>query len=318
MLATLLRPLSLSCVGGALLGACATPRPPPLDDQSRRVAPLPACVDYLPARRSETVGTMRSLHDDQIFKLLFPGFDSDKHLLPANAPTCTGRLVWADPALEGGAPLRPWPFLEQDGDIQYGSGGDRIKVVWLKLLVWADGTVGGPVALVRANERFADLFAIGALRGSGERTKLGTQRLGDDVVVTVEADNCSGRKPEANCESHLAIFLARGGFLKRAIDLSSERVVHVISTDKGSSGALEYRLTSTVDYKSDGVHLTEQIQASDEAGRPLRKAEVERLFSLDDRTGTLSTPEPPLWDRFVPAAAIVVEEKHETKPPRRR
>jgi hypothetical protein len=314
MLAPILRSLSACFVGVALLSACpGPPRPPPLDDQSRRVAPLPACIEYLPARRSETVGTMRSLREDQIFKLLFPSFDLDKHQLPVDATACTGLPVLGDPLLKGGAPLRAFPFPERDGDIQYGSGGDRIKVVWLKLLTWPDGTVGGPMALVRANERFADLFAIGALRGSADQVKLGTQRLGDDVVVTVESDNCSGRKPDANCENHLAILLARGGMLKRAVDLSSERVVHVTSTDKGSAGTLEYRLTSVVDYKPDGVHLTEQIQANDESGRPLRKAEVERVFLLDDRTGTLSALEPPLWDRFVPS----VEEKQEPKPPRR-
>jgi hypothetical protein len=316
MVAKTLSPLSAAFAGGALLVACAHPRPPALDDQSRRVAPLPACVEYLPARRSDTAGTMRSLREDQTFKLIFPGFDLEKHLLPDGSPGCTGQLVLADPAIAGGAPIRPWPFLQQDGDIQFGSGGDRIKVVWLKLLAWPDGTVGGPIALVRANERFADLFAIGALRGAGDKLKLGTQRLGDDVVVTVETDNCSGRKPDASCESHLAILLARGGVLKRAVDLSSERVVHLTPADSASTGTMEYRLTSTVDYKPDGVHLTEQIQASDEAGRPMRKAEVERLFSLDDKSGSLSTLEPPLWDRFVPAGPAV-EVKHDAKAPHR-
>jgi hypothetical protein len=68
-----------------------------------------------------------------------------------------------------------------------------------------------------------------------------------------------------------------------------------------------------VDYKPDGVHLTEQIQANDESGRPLRKAEVERVFLLDDRSGTLAALEPPLWDRFVPST----EEKPDPRPPRR-
>jgi hypothetical protein len=35
----------------------------------------------------------------------------------------------------------------------------------------------------------------------------------------------------------------------------------------------------------------------------MRKAEVDRLYALDDRTGTLATLDPPLWDRFVPANA---------------
>ena len=297
-------------LGVSVMG-CGTPRPPPLDDQTRRTVPIPACIAALPARRSELVGTMRSLRDEQMLQLAFPTFDPEKRLLPQQAPTCTGLELWAAPVLRGGTVARGWPFHVQDGDIAYGSGGDRIKVAWLKLFTWPDGTVGGPIVLVRANERFADLFALGALHGSAERTKLETQRLGDDVVVTAEEDNCSGRKPNADCETHLAILLARGGELRNAIDLASERVVHVAASgDKGANGALEYRLTSTIDYKPDGVHLTEQVQEIDEAGRPIRKAEVARLFSLDPRNNTLATVEPPLWDRFVPAA----EEKHEPKP----
>jgi hypothetical protein len=322
---TFRRRLLPACLLSALVvSACASPRPPPLDDQSRRTVPLPACVEPLPGRRSETVGTMRSLREEQVFKLLFPSFDQAKGLLPSDARACTGKNVLADPVLQGGVSPRGWPFKEQDGDIEFGSGGDRIKVAWLKLLAWPDGSVGGPIALVRANERYADLFALGALHGWNERTKIGTQRLGDDIVVTAEEDDCTGRKPDANCESHVAILLARGGTLKHAVDLASERVVHLPSTEKGATGTLEYRLTTSIDYKPDGIHLGEQIQVNDEAGRPLRRAEVERIYALEDRTGTLSTMDPPLWDRFVPEGSAKVpasssvrdQPRHNPKPAR--
>jgi hypothetical protein len=288
------------------------------------VAPLPACLEFLPARRTETLGTMRSLHEEQIWKLVFPSFDLDKRVLPPNAPTCTGQDILADPTFRGGS-ARGWPFQEHDGDIDFGSGGDRIKVAWLKVFTWPDGSIGGPLALVRANERFADLFAVGALHGWPDRTKLGAQRLGDDILITSEEDDCTGHKPGVSCESHLVILLARGGTLKRAVDIASERVAYYPSTEKEVSGILEYRLTTAIDYKADGVHLTEQIQVSDEAGRPLRKAEVDRPFALDDRTATLSTLEPPLWDRFAPTgpenhppAEKKAPEKKDSKPPRHR
>jgi hypothetical protein len=253
---------------------------------------------------------MRVLREDQIWKLILPTFDAEHHTLPQGASACTGTPVLDDPELRGGAPIRPWPIHQQDGDIEYGSGGDRIKVAWLKVLTWPDGTMGGPIALVRANERYADLFALGALRGPAERIKLGTHRLGDDVVVVAEQDNCTGRKPGSNCDSHVSVMLARNGQLARAADLSSERVTHVTSPEKTSTGTLEYRLTTALDYKADGIHVTEQIQASDEAGRALRKAEVERVFVLNDAEGKLATTEPPLWDRFV---GPVEERPHDAK-----
>jgi hypothetical protein len=256
---------------------------------------------------------MRALREDQIWKLVFPSFDLEKHLLPAGSAACTGAALLDDATLRGGAPIRGWSLPRQDGDIDFGSGGDRIKVVWLKLLTWPDGDIGGPIALVRANERFADLFAVGVLRGPPERIKLGTERLGDDIVVTAEQDNCAGRKAGTNCESRLVIMFARRGELSRAADLSSERVEHVTPKDKGSTGILEYRMTTALDYKPDGIHLTEQITVSDEASRPLRKGEVERIFALDDVAGKLSAVEPSLWDRFV---APPVEEKPEVKPRR--
>jgi hypothetical protein len=253
---------------------------------------------------------MRARREDQIWKLVFPGFDLEKQVLPAGSVACTGTALLEDVTLRGGSPIRGWSLPRQDGDIDYGSGGDRIKVVWLKLLTWPDGDVGGPIALVRANERFADLFAVGVLRGPPERIKLGTERLGDDIVVTAEQDNCAGRKANANCESRLVLMLARRGELARAADLPSERVEHVTPRERTSTGTLEYRLTTALDYKPDGIHLTEQIQESDEAGRQLRKGEVERIFALDDVAGKLSAAEPSLWDRFV----VPVDEKPEAKP----
>jgi hypothetical protein len=235
-----------------------------------------------------------------VWKLLFDEFDIKAHTLKKPAVACTGMPVFNDPTLQGGTPARPWPFHEVEGDIEYGSGGDRIRVAWLKMLTWPDGTIGGPIALVRANEHFADMFAVGALRGPAERIKLGTHRMGDDIVVVAELDNCTGQKPGTPCESHMSVMLAREGELRRAAEISTERSVRAV--DKTSGETMDYKLTSAIDYKPDGLHMTEQIQVLDEAGRGLRKAEVERIFMLNDAEGKLTTSEPSLWDRFVGVA----------------
>jgi hypothetical protein len=292
---------SLLVAAVAVGAACTEPaKRPLLEDQTRRVAPLPACIMYLPSRRAATAGTLRKLKEEQIVKLVFPQFDEDKRTLAKGAPACTTRPILDDPVLSGGAPVRGgWPMVEQEGDVLYGSGGDRIKIVWLRVLAWQDGTVGGPIAIVRPNERFAELFAVGTYRGRAERVQLATRRMGDDLLVTAQEDACAGRKPGEACENRMTVFLPRSGILLRAAEIPIERVAYVGSGERGATGTLEYRLTTSADYKPDGIHLVEQIRVTDDNGRELRKAELERVFALDDVKGTMAPSEAPLWDRVV-------------------
>src|ERR1700722_15541663 len=108
----------------AALTACSAPPPrTPLEDQTRRVAPLPACVMALPARRAVPAGTLRHLKEEEIVPLVFPAFDEDKRLLAKDSIACTGRNVLGDSILAGGSPTRGgWPLAEQEGDALYGSG----------------------------------------------------------------------------------------------------------------------------------------------------------------------------------------------------
>jgi hypothetical protein len=284
-------------------GCAPPPKRPLIEDQTRRVTPLPACVQYLPARRAASVGTARNLREEQLVKLILPLFDEDKRTLPQGALACTGRPVFDDPVLAGGTLVRgAWPFLEQDGDVLYGSGGDHLKIAWVKVLSFPDGTVGGPVAIVRSSERFGEVLAVGVYRGKPDRVQLATQRMGSDLLVTAQEDACVGRKPGDACENRLTILLPRMGRLARAAEIPIERVAYGAEGEKGekgASGTLEYRLTTSADYKPDGIHLVEQIRVNDEGGRELRKAELERLFALDDIKGTMAPSEPPLWDRVV-------------------
>jgi hypothetical protein len=245
---------------------------------------------------------MRRLREEEIAKLIFPTFDEEKRKLPKGAVSCTGRPLLDDPVLAGGAPIRGGEFVLQEGDFTYGSGGDRIKVVWLKMLGWPDGTVGGPLAIVRSNERFAELFAVAAYRGRADRAKLGTERMGTEFLVTAEDDECSGRKPGAGCETRMTLFLPRQGSLGRVVDVPVEKVAYVARAERGASGTLEYTLTSAATYKDDGIHLIEQVRVKDESGAQIRKAEAERLFAFDG-TGQLSSTDAPLWDHVLKTVA---------------
>ena len=299
------------------VGGCAEPtKRPLLEDQTRRVAPIPACVMYLPARRAGTAGTLRKLREEQIVKLVFPDFDEDKRTLPKGALACTGRPVLDDPVLAGGAPIRGgWPLAEQEGDVLYGSGGDRLKIVWLKLLSYSDGTVGGPIAIVRPSERFAEAFAVGAYRGHADKVQLATQRMGDDLLITAQEDACSGRKPGEPCDNRMSVLFPRSGLLARAAEISVERVAYLTQGERGATGTLEYRLSTSADYKGDGIHLVEQVKVNDESGREMRKVELERLFVLDDVKGTMTPSEPALWDRVVVKAEL--RETRDAGAPRR-
>ena len=121
---------------------------------------------------------------------MFPAFDEEKRALPQGAETCNGAAIFDDPIFQEAQLVRrsAWPFLEQEGDITYGSGGDRLKIVWLRTHKFPDGTAAGPLAVIRSGERFADLFAMGALRSPSEKTKLGSARMGGDFLVTAESD----------------------------------------------------------------------------------------------------------------------------------
>jgi hypothetical protein len=291
-------------LGLAHLSCSEPPQRSLIEDQTRRVAPLPACVLYLPARRAEAAGTARKLREEQIVKLILPRFVDDKRALPKDAVACTGLSIFDDPLLAGGAPARGgWPFAEQEGDVLYGSGGDRIKVVWLRVVRFGDGTVGGPIAIVRATERFAEAFAVGTYRGHADRVRLGTQRLGGEIVVTAQEDTCAGRRPHEPCENRLSVLLPRAGVLRRAADIPIERVAYASHGEHGAMGIIEYRLTTSAEYKADGIHVTEQIRVNDDGGRELRKAELERVFTVNDAKGTLECAQPALWDSVVGSVA---------------
>jgi hypothetical protein len=139
--------------------------------------------------------------------------------------------------------------------------------------------------------------------------------MGDDLLITAEENNCTGRKEREACENRMTVFLPRRGTLQRVVEIPIERVAYVGQSERGATGPLEYHLTTTADYKPDGIHLVEQIRVMDENGQDLRKAELERAFAIDDVKGTMVASEPPLWDRVVkdaqPQTPVV-------PPPRRR
>jgi len=276
---------------------------------------LPACVFYLPSRRNESAGTARRLRDEQLFKLVFPGFDENQKVL-SRSPACTGQDIFADKELAGGAPKGGWPIRMQDGQITQGSGGDRIKVVWFRLEEWPDGTAGGPLAILRASEHFAELYAVTPFRGRPDRVRLGTERMGGELLVTAEEDGCTGHAAGTACETALHVFLPRRGELQRVVDVPVERIAYGSNGERGERGAtgkLEYHMTSASRVQPDGIHLAEEVEVKDDGGQVLRKAELERVFHLGE--AGLTANEGSLWERIAkPELAAAEPPKEKEKP----
>ncbi len=284
----------------ALAVGCGTPTQSVSADAPRSSAPLPACLLRLPQRGEAQRGSLRQLSEPVIWKAVFPSYDENQGL-ESNALACTGRAVFSDPQLSGGHPRRPWPITAQTGDILYGSGPKRSKVVWFRTHAWDDGTAGGALALVRAEEDHAEVFGIGTYRGSFEKTRLATERMADDVVITATDDGCQGASPDDACESWVTVYSPWAGNLVEQARIATERRRFVAGGEPGAQGPVRYRLVSTPQYEAEAIQLLEQITAIDSTGRTLRTVELQRAYQRAD--GAWTETQPSLWTRIVPEAA---------------
>lgn len=281
-------------------GACGDPvvfpRP---EDAARQMAPVPACVVRLPLRKGRG-GVLRSLSEQQDWELVFPTYDKTNQSLPNDALPCTGRNIFADQAFTGATRITEYPLAIAEGEILLGSGGDRIKVLWMRTHKFPDGTEAGPLALVRAKEDAAEVYAIGAYRGLSTRPFFGTERIGPEVVITVSDEGCNGLTKPVPCRDQTSVFLPRRGELVNVVSFASDQRDYVNAGEPGAPGRIEYRLTTSARYVATGVTLYEEMNAKDEAGRLLRHAELERVFHLRDLD--LVTYEEPLWPHMFPGA----------------
>jgi hypothetical protein len=288
-------------VGFGALGnaACSSDRPPRIEDEARAMAPVPACILPLAARTHGAGQTMRNLTDDQYWQLVFPDYDAQNHKLATNAVTCTGAHVFDD-ALFAGGTTRGTPIDVQSGDAVFGNGGDRVRIVWLRTHRWPDGSEAGPLALVRAKEDFAEVYAVGAYKRSNGQLTLQAERLGSEVLITATDDGCQGQAKTSPCETTVSLFLPRFGHLVRLTTLATQKRAFAAGGEKGVMGQVAYELTASPQYTQDGIKLFEQVKAIDAEGRLVHKTELERLLILHD--GRLEHSDS-LWTKLYPGAA---------------
>ena len=279
-------------------GCTESTRPPRTEDDARSMAPVPACIEPLPARAG-VAGTLRNLREEQYWQLVFPGYDMTHHTLAGDSLACTGTPVFDDPVFAGGTP-RATPIPVEDGDILYGSGGDHLRIVWMRTHRWPDGSEAGPIALVRTKEDFAEVYAVGALRRTTTHTNFQAERVGTEYLITVTDDGCEGLPRATACETKVTILLPRFGRLVQVASLSTERRAYATGGEPGIGGPVEYRMTASPQYTDAGVKLFEQVQATDSAGRVIHKTELERMLVLRD--GKMDASADSIWGRVFPVA----------------
>jgi hypothetical protein len=271
-----------------------------IEDQARVMVPVPACILPLPARTHGAGQTMRNLTEDQYWQLVFPAYDVQKHSLATNALPCTGARVFDDAIFAGGT-TRGSPIDVQPGDVEFGNGGDRVRIVWLRTHRWPDGSEGGTMALVRAKEDFAEVYAVGAYRRSNGELTLQAERLGTEVLVSATDDGCHGQPKTAACETNIGLYLPKYGKLVRVATIVTEKRAYAQGAEPGVQGQIEYELTASPQFTADGIKLFEQVQAMDPAGRVVHKTQLERQFVLHD--GNLEQGADSLWGKVYPGVA---------------
>lgn len=290
--------LGLAASGAALVGCAETQHPPRIEDDARKNTPIPACIMRLPPRIGAQKGFVRNLREDQFWELVFPAFDAKKKELPKDSLTCTGKAVYTDPLFNGGESAKGWPRLIEDGDILYGSGGDRIKILWMRTHRWSDDTEAGPLALVRTQEDYAELYAVGAYRGQTRKPYFQMERMGSEAIVTAEDDGCVGADVTAPCENTLTVFLPRAGQLVALTTITLEQRAYALGGEPGIFGRTEYKGTTSPKFVDGAIKLLEQVLVTDDTGRPVRKAERHRTLALQDTQ--LVQDQPALFPQIYP------------------
>lgn len=293
--------LVLPCALG--LAACVdqsnlTPEVP-----ARKTLPVSVCTTPLtppPRKPGDDRVLVRNLDAEQWLQVMVPKYTPSDGLAPV-ATDCTGHYVFANETLRYGVSTRGWPRLVDGNELDVRSGPKGLTAVRLSAVSFQDGDVGGPIALVRALDDRAEVYGIGSFRGPLD-AKVEPVRMGNDTLVVAEYKRC----PDiTNCRKIADFYLLRRGRLLHAATTDVERVLRVPSrTERGLYA--EYRLTTDVTYRADGVQLLEQVKVKiipypnepeRDSDRVLRTVEFARMLRVD-RDAMFATNES-LWERVV-------------------
>jgi hypothetical protein len=276
----------------------ATPEVP-----ARKTLPVSVCTTPLtppPRKAGDERVLVRNIDAEQWMKIVVPQFSPADGLAPT-ATDCTGSYLFANETLRYGVSTRGWPRVVDPNELDLRTGPKGLTSVRLNAVNFQNGDVGGPIALVRAQDDRAEVYGVGSFRGPVE-AKLEPVRMGNEMLLVAEYKRC----PDiTNCRKISDFFLLRRGRLILAATADTERVLRVPSrTERGLFA--EYRMTTDVSYQAEGIRLLEQVKVKiipypnepeRDSDRVLRTAEFSRMLRLD-RDALFATNES-LWERIV-------------------
>ncbi len=293
-----MRPL-LPCVSlVTALGGCASAvESTKIEDGARRTIPVPICLKPLP--RHGSAGVIATLKPEDYWATLLPGFDAGQGTVDRSTPDCAGHQLLNSPELLQAEGSRSGPIKVSDADVGVESGPDGFKIVWLRTHKFADGMAGGVLALVRAREAYAEVYAAGIHKGSVARSRFSFERLGPQILITATDDGCTGVKPGQTCETTMVAYVLSSGQLAVGARFAVDRIGY---GQAAGVGAVQYRLTATPIFQDRAIRLVEQVVVRDAGQNEIRKSDLERQFQVRDR-GALVASADSLWNQVVGAAA---------------
>jgi hypothetical protein len=288
-------------IAGSVLAGCGATDQPHAEVRTRYQIPIPVCTTPLApvARKAGGRATVRSLDPEQWMAVVSPTFNPQGGLGPTDTD-CTGHYLFANESLRGGVSTKGWPRPFDPDELDIKSGPEGMRVLWLHVLKYENGDVGGPIALVRAVDDVAEVYGIGSFRGPA-KSRVTPVRVGNENLAVAESVIC----PDLDdCRKRADFYLARRGRLIDSAQVDLERVQVVPSaTERGLYA--RYALKTDVTYKPSGIQLLEQVQVNiihydagqRDSDRLLRKVEFSRFLRVE--RDTLFSSNDPLWERVV-------------------
>jgi len=99
-------------------------------------------------------------------------------------------------------------------------------------------------------------------------------------------------KPGQSCETTLTAYLMRSGELLPGARFAIDRIAYAPAA--GVGGNAQYRLTAAPVFQERSIRVMEQIVVRDSAQGEIRKSDLERVYSLSNRTSFVPNNES-LW-----------------------
>jgi hypothetical protein len=285
-------------LAAATLASCAgAVESSKLEDGARRTVPVPICLKPLP--RHGASGVVATLKPEDYWATLLPSFDPSAGTVDRTSADCSGRLLLGGPELLQVEGPRTGPVKVGEGDASVTPGPDGFKIVWLRTHRLTGGDAAGLLALMRAKEAYAEVYAVGMHRGNPARARFAFERLGPEILVTATDEGCTGVKPNQPCETTLTAYLMRSGELVPGARFAIDRIAYAPAA--GVGGNAQYRLTAAPVFQERSIRVVEQIVVRDSAQGEIRKSDLERTFSLSNRTAFVANNES-LWGQVIGGA----------------